>query len=70
MKTFYASLFDWKLMESPDKDPVYTHIDTGEGPGGGIMSGEQGVPSTQINNGGSFSVIQDPSGACIGLYQP
>ena len=99
MKTFYASLFDWKLTESPDKDYSYTHIDTGEGPGGGIMSGKQGAPShwmpyvqvadlahytkkaeqlgakviapaTQINNGGSFSVIQDPSGALIGLYQP
>ena len=99
MKTFYASLFDWKLTESPDNDPPYTHIDTGEGAGGGIMPGEQNnpsqwmpyvqvgdldqytkkaeelgakviMPSTKIKAGGSFSVVQDPSGAYIGLYQP
>jgi predicted enzyme related to lactoylglutathione lyase len=99
IKKFYTSLFDWKLTESFDKSPPYTHIDTGEGPGGGIMSGckdtpshwmpyvqvedidrytkkaeELGakiiMPSTKINSGGSFSVIQDPSGAYIGLYQP
>lgn len=28
------------------------------------------APATQINTGGSFSVIRDPSGALIGLYQP
>ena len=28
------------------------------------------MPSTKIKIGGSFSVIQDPSGARIGLYQP
>lgn len=28
------------------------------------------VPPTKIKNGGSFSIIQDPSGAAIGLYQP
>ena len=99
MKKFYTSLFDWKLTESLGKDHPYTHIDTGEGPGGGMMSGDKSipshwmpyvqvenldrytkkavelgakvlVPSTKIPEGGSFSVIQDPSGACIGLYQP
>ncbi|MBY0462217.1 MAG: VOC family protein [Alphaproteobacteria bacterium] len=99
IKEFYTSLFDWKLSESPDKEEPYTHIDTGEGPGGGIMEAQKGcpphwmpyvqvedldrytrkaeklgakiiVPSTKIKTGGSFSVIQDPSGAHIGLYQP
>ena len=98
IKKFYTSLFDWKLSENPEKEHDYTHIDTGEGPGGGIMQAEQGVPShwmpyvqvedinsytqkaeklgaqiivavTKIDTGGSFSIIKDPSGANIGLYQ-
>ncbi len=99
VKKFYSSLFDWKLSDPTDKEPIYTHIDTGEGAGGGIMAAQEGVPShwmpyvqvenldrynkkaeelgaiiivpaTKIETGGSFSIIQDPSGAYIGLYQP
>lgn len=99
VKKFYTSLFDWKLSDPDNKEPIYTHIDTGEGAGGGIMTTQPGVPShwmpyvqvedlehctkkaeqlgakiivpvTKIEMGGSFSVIQDPSGAYIGLYQP
>lgn len=97
-KKFYTSLFNWKLTETPEKDHPYTHIDTGEGPGGGIMPAGEDCPSnwmpyvqvedieqhtkkaeqlgakiimpvTNIDNGGRFSVIQDPTGAFIGMYQ-
>jgi predicted enzyme related to lactoylglutathione lyase len=98
MKSFYTSLFDWELTDGQDPS-MPTHIDAGEGPGGGIMPADPNgfshwmpyvqvddikaytkkandlganivSPPTKIPTGGSFSVIQDPSGAVIGLYQP
>jgi predicted enzyme related to lactoylglutathione lyase len=42
-KQFYTSLFDWKLEEVPQLN--YTLIGVGEGTGGGMMKGPEGVPS-------------------------
>lgn len=37
-KSFYGSLFDWKLEDTPMGDPdPYTMIDVGDGVGGGMM---------------------------------
>ena len=37
-KEFYGSLFDWKLDDMDMGDGSYTTIDTGEEPGGGMMT--------------------------------
>lgn len=100
-KTFYGTLFDWKL-EDIEMGPgcTYTMINVGEGTGGGLMqTPAPGVPTawlpyvlvsdviastakakslgatvmkdvTEVPNGGSFSIILDPTGAAIGLWQP
>ena len=37
-KSFYGSLFDWKLEDVPmDSGMIYTMIRVGEGTGGGLM---------------------------------
>jgi len=41
-KTFYTSLFDWKLEDMPMPGMTYTTIAPGAGPGGGIM--QQMIP--------------------------
>jgi predicted enzyme related to lactoylglutathione lyase len=43
-KEFYTKLFDWKLSEYPSPDMPYTMIDTGQEPGGGMMS----LPDPQV----------------------
>jgi predicted enzyme related to lactoylglutathione lyase len=45
-KTFYSSLFDWKLQDLPmTGGGSYTMINVGEGTGGGMMSNpDPGVP--------------------------
>ena len=44
-KTFYSSLFDWKLDEMPmGPGMTYTTINVGEGTGGGMMNNQ--VPGT------------------------
>jgi uncharacterized protein len=100
-KTFYGSLFDWKL-EDIEMGPgfTYTMIGVGDGTGGGMMkTPAPGIPTawlpyvlvdnvtaatakakslgatimkdvTEVPNMGSFSVILDPTGAAIGLWQP
>lgn len=98
-KTFYKSLFDWKLDDLPMGDATYTMIGVGEGTGGGIMKSPiPGTPSawlayvlvddvatatkkarslgatiandvTEVTNYGWFSVIVDPTGAALGLWQ-
>lgn len=100
-KTFYGTLFDWKL-EDIEMGPgfTYTMINVGEGTGGGLMqTPAPGVPTawlpyalvsdvtastakakslgatvmkdvTEVPNAGSFSIILDPTGAAIGLWQP
>ena len=35
-KAFYSALFDWKLVDMPMPDGVYTSINVGEGVGGGM----------------------------------
>ncbi|MDD5587246.1 MAG: VOC family protein [Alphaproteobacteria bacterium] len=49
-KTFYKSLFDWKLEDMPMEDGMnYTMINVGEGTGGGIMkSPKPDMPSAWI----------------------
>ena len=100
-KSFYGSLFDWKLEDVPmDGGMVYTMIKVGEGTGGGMMKHPMpGAPSgwlayvlvddvtaatakakslgatvmrevMEVPNAGSFSIITDPTGAMLGLWQP
>ena len=100
-KSFYQSLFDWKLNEMDMGGGMsYTMIDVGEGTGGGMMKHPMpGAPSawlayvnvdniaaatakakslgatvlrdvTEVPNAGSFSIIVDPTGAMLGLWQP
>ena len=98
-KSFYGSLFDWKLEDRDMGDMIYTLIMVGEGTGGGMMQHQMnGSPSawvpyvrvddvsaatgkakslgakiireiSEIPGGGSFSIIQDPTGAVLGLHQ-
>jgi predicted enzyme related to lactoylglutathione lyase len=45
-KSFYQSLFDWKLNDVDMGDMTYTMIDVGEGTGGGMMKHPMpGAPS-------------------------
>jgi predicted enzyme related to lactoylglutathione lyase len=100
-KSFYQSLFDWKLHDE-DMGPAgtYTMIKVGEGTGGGMMKQMMpGAPSawvayvlvadvatatakakslgakilrdvTEVPGAGSFTIIADPTGAVLGLWQP
>jgi uncharacterized protein len=99
-KSFYQSLFDWKLNEMEMGGGMsYTLIDVGGGTGGGMMQQPMpGAPSawlayvgvddiraatdkakslgatifrdvTEIPNVGSFSIIVDPTGAMLALFQ-
>jgi uncharacterized protein len=48
-KSFYGSLFDWKLSDMPMPSGNYTMIDVGDGTGGGIMKHPMaGAPSVWI----------------------
>jgi predicted enzyme related to lactoylglutathione lyase len=100
-KSFYQSLFDWKLNDMDmGGGMTYTLIDVGEGTGGGMMKHPMpGAPSswlayvgvddiaaatakakslgatvfrdvTEIPNTGKFSIIVDPTGAMLALWQP
>jgi predicted enzyme related to lactoylglutathione lyase len=100
-KSFYRSLFDWKLNDMDMGGGMsYTMIEVGEGTGGGMMKHPMpGAPSswlayvnvddiktatataaslgatifrevTEVPNAGSFSIIVDPTGAMVGLWQP
>ena len=98
-KTFYQSLFDWKLNDVPFGEMTYTTIGVGEGTGGGMMKNPvPGTPSawmayaavddvkaatakakslggavmkdvTEVPGMGWFSVITDPTGAMLGLWE-
>jgi predicted enzyme related to lactoylglutathione lyase len=99
-KTFYSTLFDWKLEDMPmGGDMTYTMIKVGEGTGGGMMKNPiPGAPSawmayvlvddvkaatakakslganvmkdvTEVMGAGSFSIITDPTGAMLGLWE-
>lgn len=98
-KSFYGTLFDWKLQDMPMSDGAYTMIGVGEGTGGGLMKHPiPGAPSswlayvlvddvkaatgkakslgatvlkdaTEIPGMGWFSVIADPTGATLGLWE-
>lgn len=100
-KSFYQSLFDWKLNDMEmGGGMTYTMVEVGEGTGGGMMAQQRpGAPSawlpyvnvdnlraatdkakalgatvvhdaTEVPNAGSFSIIIDPTGAALGLWQP
>jgi len=48
-KTFYGSLFDWKLEDVPMGSSTYTTIGVGQGIGGGIMRHPvPGAPSSWL----------------------
>lgn len=99
-KTFYQSLFGWKLRDvDMDGNMTYTLIDVGNGTGGGMM--KQMIPGqgsawmpyvgvddivaatakakslgakimrdvTPVMDEGSLSIIVDPTGAVLGLWQ-
>ena len=44
-KKFYKKLFDWKLSDMP-MEPVYTMINPGKGPGGGMQA--QPMPNAPV----------------------
>ena len=82
-KSFYGKLFDWKLEDMDMGDMTYTMIKVGEGTGGGLMKNP--MPNAQsmwvayvnvddvkaaMKGAGSFSIITDPTGAMLGLWQP
>ena len=98
-KSFYMTLFDWKLEDVPMENGTYTIIKVGEGTGGGLMKHPMpGQPSawvpyvlvdnvvtatkkaktldakilrdvSEVPGMGSFSIIQDPTGGVLGLWQ-
>jgi uncharacterized protein len=99
-KSFYGSLFDWKLEDTEmGGGMTYTMVKVGEGTGGGIMKHPMpGAPSawvpyvlvdnassatakarslgatiirdvSEVPGMGWFSIIQDPTGGVIGLWQ-
>lgn len=99
-KKFYGQLFTWKFEDMPmGSDLIYTMVQPGEGPGGGMMKQLMpGAPSawlayvtvpdvkaattkatslgatvmkdvTEVPGMGWFSIITDPTGAAIGLWQ-
>ena len=101
-KSFYQSLFDWKLHDMDmGGGHTYTMIEVGgDRTGGGMMQHPMpGAPSawlayvlvddvaaatekakslgatvvrevTEVPEAGSFSIILDPTGAHLGLWQP
>lgn len=99
-KSFYGSLFDWKLEDVDMGDMTYTMIQVGEGTGGGMMKHPMpGAPTMwlpyvlvddiaaatkkakslgatimrdvmEVPNTGSLSIIMDPTGAMLGMWQP
>ena len=94
-KSFYKSLFDWKLEDIPDMG--YTMINVGEGTGGGMwknpdnpsqwlayvlvndinastkkaksLGAKVSKEVTEIPGMGWLSIIMDPTGATLGLWQ-
>jgi uncharacterized protein len=100
-KSFYSSLFDWKLDDMDMGGGMhYTMVGVGDGTGGGMMTHPMpGAPSawlpyvlvadivaatakakslgatlvrdvTEVMGAGRFSIIIDPTGAALGLWQP
>lgn len=99
-KSFYQSLFNWKLQDNDMGGMIYTLIDVGEGTGGGMMQHPMpGAPSfwlpyvlvddvnaatakakslgaeikrdvMEVPQTGWLSIIADPTGAALGLWQP
>jgi len=47
-KTFYTSVFDWKVEDSP-AFPGYSMVDAGEKPGGAIMVKPESAPGFSLN---------------------
>jgi predicted enzyme related to lactoylglutathione lyase len=98
-KSFYGSLFDWKMEDMSMGDFTYTTIGVGGGTGGGMLKHPMpGAPSTwlayvdvadihaatekarslganvvkdvtEVPGMGWFSIILDPTGAGLGLWQ-
>ena len=100
-KTFYGSLFKWKLQDVP-MGPMGTYVTIGTdgGTGGGMMTHPMpGQPSfwlsyvnvddlkastakakslgatiikdvTPVPEMGAFTILMDPTGAVLGLWEP
>jgi len=99
-KAFYGALFTWKMQDMPmGPGVVYTMIQPGEGPGGGLLqeTRDSGHSSwlpyvtvddvkastakaaalgatvvkdvSEVPQMGWFSIIIDPTGAALGLWQ-
>jgi uncharacterized protein len=99
-KSFYGSLFNWKLNDMDmGGGMTYTMIEVGDGTGGGMMQHPMpGAPSmwvpytlvddaaaatkkakslggtvlkdvSEVPGMGWFSIIQDPTGGVLGLWQ-
>jgi uncharacterized protein len=78
-KQFYGKLFSWKMEDMPmGPDMMYTMIQPGEGTGGGLMQHPMpGAPSAWLayvlvdcfTSSTRFSIIIDPTGAALGLWQ-
>ncbi len=98
-REFYEKLFGWTLKDVELPVGTYTMIDTGQGPGGGIM--KQLIPyggsawlayvlvddieaataqaaalgatimkaGVEVPGFGRLSIIEDPTGAMLGLWQ-
>ena len=59
-KSFYGSLFDWKLADMPMPLGTYTTIDVGEGTGGGMIKHPMpGAPSVWI----PYVIVDDVAAA-------
>jgi predicted enzyme related to lactoylglutathione lyase len=72
-KSFYGELFDWELEDmSMGAWMAYVLVDDlkaatrkAKSLGGTVMKDETEVPGM-----GSFSIITDPTGAMLGLWEP
>ena len=85
-KSFYQSLFDWKLSEmdmgggmmkhpmpgAPSAWLAYVNVDDVAAATAKAKSLGATVlrDVTEVPNAGSFSIIVDPTGAMLGLWQP
>ncbi len=99
-KSFYTELFGWKTKDTTVPGfGTYTEIETGEGPGAGLMPQQEPggrsawlayikvpglddtvaraqrlgasvlAPRTEIKDVGWFAILEDPSGARIGVFE-
>src|SRR4029453_1485025 len=80
VKDFYSRLFSWKLQDVPmPGGGSYTMIDVGGGTGDDIhastrkakdLGAKVVVDVTEVGEYGTMSVITDPTGATVAMWQP